>query len=52
MASIYIANYLDKVKDKQEQAEQMAALQQGSEIVKNGGGADAFGGELMARIGL
>lgn len=38
--------------EKQEQAEQMAALQQGSEIVKNVGGADAFGGELMARIGL
>lgn len=38
--------------EKQEQAEQIAALQQGSEIVKNVGGADAFGGELMARIGL
>jgi hypothetical protein len=37
---------------KQQQAEQMAALQQGSEIIKNVGGADAFGGELMARIGL
>ena len=37
---------------KQEQAEQMQALQQGSEIIKNVGGADAFGGELMARIGL
>lgn len=37
---------------KQEQAEQMAALQQGSEVIKNVGGADAFGGELMARLGL
>ena len=48
--------YVDKMRqaqqEKQEQAEQMAALQQGSEIVKNVGGADAFGGELMARIGL
>ena len=47
---------VDKMREaqaqKQEQAEQMAALQQGSEIVKNVGGADAFGGELMARIGL
>lgn len=38
--------------EKQEQAEQMAALQQGSEVIKNVGGADAFGGELMARLGL
>ena len=37
---------------KQEQAEQMAAMQQGSEVIKNVGGADAFGGELMARLGL
>lgn len=37
---------------KQEQAEQMAAIQQGSEVIKNVGGADAFGGELMSRIGL
>ena len=47
---------VDKMREaaqqKQEQAEQMAALQQGSEIVKNVGGADAFGGELMSRIGL
>lgn len=38
--------------EKQEQAEQMATLQQGSEVIKNVGGADAFGGELMARLGL
>lgn len=38
--------------EKQEQTEQMAALQQGSEVIKNVGGADAFGGELMARLGL
>ena len=38
--------------EKQEQAEQMAAMQQGSEVIKNVGGADAFGGELMARLGL
>ena len=38
--------------EKQEQAEQMAAMQQGSEVIKNVGGADAFGGELMSRLGL
>lgn len=30
----------------------MQALQQGSELVKNMGGVDAFGGELMQRVGL
>lgn len=37
---------------KQAQMEQMQQLQQGSELIKNMGGADAFGGELMSRIGL
>lgn len=38
---------------QQEQAQQvMNALGQGSEIVKNVGGADAFGGELLTRLGL
>lgn len=36
----------------QQQQQQMAALQQGSEIIKNMGGADASGGNLMERIGL
>ena len=36
---------------KQQQQEQMAQLMQGSQLVKNMGGADAFGGELMQRLG-
>lgn len=36
----------------QQQQQQMAALQQGSEIIKNMGGSDASGGDLMERIGL
>jgi len=36
----------------QQSQQQMAALQQGSEIVKNMGGVDAFGSELGSRIGL
>ena len=39
------------MQQKQEQAEQMAALQQGGQFIKNMGGADAFGNELMARLG-
>jgi hypothetical protein len=37
---------------KQAQAEQMAALQQSTEMIKNVGGVDAFGGELMNRMGV
>lgn len=47
---------VDKLREaqaqKQEQAEQMAQIEQGSQVLKNVGGADAFGGELMARLGL
>ncbi len=37
---------------KQQQQEQMAALQQGSQLVKNMGGVDAFGADLAARLGV
>lgn len=37
---------------EQEQAKQMAAMQQGSEMIKNVGGIDAFGGDLMSRMGV
>ncbi len=40
------------LQQKQQQAEQMAQMQQGSEVIKNVGGVDAFGGELMSRLGL
>lgn len=40
------------LQQKQQQAEQMAQVQQGSEVIKNVGGVDAFGGELMSRLGL
>lgn len=35
-----------------QQQEQLNAMTQGSQLVKNMGGADAFGGELMSRVGL
>lgn len=38
--------------EKQAQAEQMQALQQGSEMIKNIGGADSYGAELMKRLGM
>lgn len=40
------------MQQKQETQEQMNQLQQGSEMIKNVGGADAFGGELMQRLGI
>ena len=53
---IISADELQKIREaqaqKQQQAEQMQSLQQGSEVIKNVGGADAFGGELMSRLGL
>ena len=38
--------------EKQAQQEQIQTLQQGADIVKNMGGADAFGSELMSRVGM
>ena len=40
------------LQQKQQQAEQMEQVQKGSEVIKNVGGVDAFGGELMSRLGL
>ena len=39
------------LQEKQQQQEQMNAMLQGSQLVKNMGGADAFGGELAQRLG-
>lgn len=39
------------MQQKQEQQEQLNAMTQGSQLVKNMGGVDAFGGELMQRLG-
>ena len=46
-----LAKIRQAMQQKQEQAEQLAALQQGGQFIKNMGGADAFGNELMARLG-
>lgn len=40
------------IKQKEEQAENMQQLKQGSEMIKNVGGVDAFGGEMLERLGL
>ena len=37
---------------QQEQAQQMQQIQQGTEIIKNLGGVDSFGGELATRMGV
>lgn len=47
-----IMKYRAAMEQKQQQAEQIQAMQQGSEMVKNMGGVDAFGGELMQRLGM
>lgn len=38
--------------EKQAQAEQMQQLQAGSEMIKNIGGTDSYGAELMKRLGM
>lgn len=38
--------------EKQAQAEQMQALQQGSEMIKNIGGQDSYGADLLRRLGM
>lgn len=38
--------------EKQAQAEQMQALQQGSEMIKNIGGQDSYGADLLSRLGM
>lgn len=47
-----IAQIRAALEQKQQQQEQMAALTQGSQLVKNMGGADAFGADLAARMGM
>lgn len=48
--------YVEKLKMQQmqeeEQAKQMAALQQGTEMIKNMGGVDAIGQNLAERVGM
>jgi len=39
-------------KQKEEQAENMQQLKEGSEMIKNVGGVDAFGGEMLERLGI
>lgn len=43
---------VQSIQQQQAQQQAMQNLQQGSEIIKNMGGADASGGNLMERIGL
>ena len=38
--------------EKQVQAEQMQQLQQGSEMIKNIGGTDSYGADLLRRLGM
>ncbi len=38
--------------EQEQQAKQMQALQQGSEMIKNIGGQDSYGAELLSRLGM
>ena len=40
------------LREKQEKQEAIQTLAQGSEVIKNIGGVDSFGGELLSRLGL
>lgn len=42
----------EEMAKKQAQQEQIQAMQQGTEMIKNMGGVDAFGGDLAARLGV
>lgn len=42
----------EEIAKQQAQAQQMQALQQGADIVKNLGGVDSFGGNLASRMGM
>lgn len=46
-----VAKYREMMQQKQQQQEQLAMMTQGSQLVKNMGGVDAFGGELAERLG-
>lgn len=41
-----------QLQQQQEQQQQMAALQQGTEMIKNMGGVDSVGADLAARMGI
>lgn len=47
-----VAQIRAAMEQKQQEQEQMAALTQGSQLVKNMGGVDAFGADLAARMGM
>ena len=47
-----VAQYREMMNQKQQQQEQIAAMTQGSQMIKNMGGVDAFGSELMQRVGM
>ncbi len=47
-----VAKMKQAMEQKKEQQEAMNSLQQGSEILKNVGGTDAYGTELMQRLGV
>lgn len=42
----------EAMKKEQEEQKQMAAMQQGSEMVKNLGGVDSFGSDMLSRMGV
>ena len=48
----YVEEMRAAAAQKQQQAEQMAMMQQGSEMIKNIGGIDAVGNNLAQRVGL
>lgn len=44
--------YRQAMRQKAEQEEQLNQMKEGANIIKNMGGTDAFGGELMQRVGI
>lgn len=47
-----VNKYREQIAAQQEQAQQIQALEQGSEIIKNMGGIDSIGGDLQTRMGV
>lgn len=48
----YVEQMRAAQEQKQQQQEQLAAIQQGTEMIKNMGGVDAIGANLAARVGM
>lgn len=48
----YVEQMRAAQEQKQQQQEQLAAIQQGTEMIKNMGGVDAIGADLAARVGM